>query len=73
MLEWCAASEECEGFTHAQPSAGMPMDRLSAGCYCCRVDVRTNRNQRTWTKWAPPSRESHRQVTANMHPMHAHT
>jgi len=56
VLRWCGASIECEGFTHAQPSAGVPTDRLQTACYCCRVDVRTNRAQVSWTKWSPPSR-----------------
>lgn len=59
MLEWCATSEKCEGFTTAQPPSGVvPADRLQTACYCCRVDVRTNRGQVSYTKWAMPSRRA---------------
>ena len=60
VLDWSAASEACEGLTHALPAAGLPTDRLQAACYCCRVDVRTSRSQQSWTKWAPPARRGSR-------------
>ena len=65
VLDWCAASDACEGFTTSVPQAGaaIPLDRLQASaCYCCRVDVRTNRGQQSWTKWAMPSRTARAQL-----------
>ena len=63
VVDWCASSDTCEGFTASQPPASsVPIDRLQTACYCCRVDVRTSRAQQSWTKWAMPSRRSHAQL-----------
>ena len=63
VVDWCASSDTCEGFTASQPPAGsVPVDRLQTACYCCRVDVRTSRAQQSWTKWAMPSRRSYAQL-----------
>jgi hypothetical protein len=65
-IEWCAAQMKCEGVTHALPSGGMPLDRLQAASYCCRVDVRTTQAQQSWTKWAPPTRGTRQRADIRM-------
>ena len=54
VMDWCAASEACAGFTHAMPQGSVPVDRLAAACYCCEASVRTSRAQHSWVKWASP-------------------
>jgi len=55
-LEWCSASDDCEGVTAAAPPAMIPIDRLQTACYCCHVEVRTNRAQLSLSKWSPSLR-----------------
>jgi hypothetical protein len=60
VIDWCAASDACAGFTHAMPQGSVPVDRLAAACYCCEASVRTSRAQHSWVKWAPPRLPSQR-------------